>query len=88
MFDGWSRRVMVGMSVFGGLAYVGVFTADCRAKEPGDVEPAPVGAMFAPATTVAVSDGLTHFVANMTGDEPIKQTRSPVDETILKILLP
>jgi hypothetical protein len=60
----------------GALAYVGVFTAQCYAHEPGDCEPAPLGAAFAPSatatTSISVGAGAFYCAANMTGDEQIK----------------
>jgi hypothetical protein len=69
-----------------GLAYVGVFTAQCYAHEPDDCEPAPLGAatVFAPAmitaTSSSVGAGASYYAPNMTGDEPVKVVQPKLGE--------
>ena len=82
--SGWPK----GISMIGAVAYVGVFSANCWAKEPRDVEAAPVAAQIMAATT-AVSGGVSGspamtYAPNMTGDEPIKVVPPSITDMILK----
>lgn len=87
MFDSWSRPGIVVTSFLSGCAYLGVLAVYCYAPETADIELVPLGAVCAPTTTVTISvpSGVA-FVANMSGDELIKQVREVADQKLLKVL--